>query len=121
MQYKHPFINKKNRISSERENIFETDEDREAFIEFIETLAAVSYENFDELPMNQTFNIQSRDYIELLWNLSIPFEPEINSGITDRMHLDKTITEMGICYAVNSKLAFHNSLRSEEIKQFPFK
>lgn len=61
--------------------------------------------------MNQTFDIPSNAYIELLWNLSIPFEPEINSGITDRMNLEKTITEMGICYAVNSKLAIHNTIK----------
>lgn len=95
---------------SERENIFPTDEDRDEFFNFIEALADSTFDNFNELPMNRTFGIPSNDYIELLWNLSISFQPEINSGLSNRMFLDETITEMGICYAVNSKLAAFNSL-----------
>lgn len=97
--------------SSSRPEIFETDEDVEDFTDFIEKLSNATFENFEGLPMNRTFGIASKDYLDLLWNLSITFQPEINSGTTHKIFLQDTITELGICYAINSKVAVYNSYR----------
>ena len=47
--------------------------------------------------------------MELLYNLSLRFNPDISSGTTHKLHMTETITEIGICYAVNSRLAAYNS------------
>lgn len=61
--------------------------------------------------MNRTFDIDSNQYLDLLWNLSFVFKPELNSGSAHKLYLQDTITELGICYAVNSKIAAYNSYR----------
>lgn len=47
--------------------------------------------------------------MELLYNLTLRFNPDITSGTTHKLHMTETITEIGICYAVNSRLAAYNS------------
>lgn len=91
--------------------IFESDDDRREFTDFIEKLSNATFENYDQLPMNRTFDIDSNQYMDLLWNLSFVFEPELNSGSTHKLYLQDTITELGICYTVNSKIAVYNSYR----------
>lgn len=88
---------------------FPTSDDRDEFRDFVESLAAVTFETYEYLPMNRTFGIDSNDYMDLLWNLSYPFNPEINSGTTNKLYLQGTITEMGLCYSVNSKIAAYDS------------
>lgn len=61
--------------------------------------------------MNRTWGVASNDYLDLLWNLSFSFQPEINSGPAIKLYLQDTITELGICYAVNSQVAVYNSYR----------
>lgn len=61
--------------------------------------------------MNRTFGIASDQYIDLLWNLSFEIKPELNSGTSNKLFLQDTITELGICYSVNSKLSVYNSYR----------
>lgn len=96
---------------SSRPEVFESDDDRREFTDFIEKLSNATFENYDQLPMNRTFDIDSNQYMELLWNLSFIFEPELNSGSTHKLYLQDTITELGICYTVNSKIAVYNSYR----------
>lgn len=74
-------------------------------------LSNVTYENYDLLPLNRTFEIPSSQYLDLLWNLSYIFSPEINSGTATKLFLQDTITELGICYAINSKISVYNSYR----------
>lgn len=59
--------------------------------------------------MNKTFGIPSSSYLELLFDLKWNFEPEMSSGTLTRMYLDETITELGICYSVNSMIAKYSS------------
>lgn len=94
-----------------RPHIFQSDDDRREFGEFIEKLSNATFENYDRLPMNRTFDIDSNQYMDLLWNLSFVFKPELNSGSAHKLYLQDTITELGICYAVNSKIAGYNSYR----------
>lgn len=61
--------------------------------------------------MNRTFDIASNDYLELLWNLSFTFRPDINSGGANELFLQETITALGICFSINSKVAVYNSYR----------
>lgn len=96
---------------SERPGIFKTDDDKNEFIDFITKLSNATFENYEELPMNRTFGISSNHYLDLLWNLSFPFSPEINSGTANKLYLQDTITELGICYSVNSKMSVYNSYR----------
>lgn len=79
------------------------------FKNFVTKLANVTFENIDELPMNNTFGIASHQYMDLLWNLSWIFHPEVSSGTGNKLHLQDTITELGICYSVNSRVAIYNS------------
>lgn len=97
---------------SARPHIFESDDDRREFTEFIEKLSNTTFENYDQLPMNRTFDIDSNQYMDLLWNFSFVFKPELNNGgSAHKLYLQDTITELGICYAVNSKIAVYNSYR----------
>lgn len=59
--------------------------------------------------MTRNFGIPSNQYLDLLWNLSFEFKPEINSGTANKLYLQDTITELGVCYSVNSKLSVYNS------------
>lgn len=88
---------------------FDNDTDMEQFAHFIKKLANVTYENIDELPMNNTYGINSDQYLDLLWNLSWTFNPEVSSGTGNKLYLQDTITELGLCYSVNSKMAIYNS------------
>lgn len=59
--------------------------------------------------MKKTFNITSDQYLDLIYDLKWDFGPEISSGTQIKMFLDLTITELGICYGVNSQIAYYNS------------
>lgn len=85
---------------------------------FINKLANISYENIHELPMNNTFGLKSDSYLSLLYNLSWTFSPEISSGTANKFYLQDVVTELGICYAVNSKIAIYHSF---ELRIFYFK
>ncbi|XP_031627798.1 pickpocket protein 11 [Contarinia nasturtii] len=103
-----------------RPQIFKSDDDRNEFTDFIEKLSNATFENYDQLPMNRTFEIDSSQYMDLLWNLSFVFKPELNSGSTNKLYLQNTITELGICYAVNSKVAVYNSYRYWQNNRWDF-
>lgn len=94
-----------------RPKIFQSEADKMEFIEFLTVLSNVTYENYDKLPLNRTFDIPPQQYLDLLWNLSYTFNPEINSGTATKLFLQDTITELGICYAINSKMSVYNSYR----------
>lgn len=98
-------------IRSERPDEFATESDRLEFTEFIDKLSNATFENFDQLPMNRTFGIESNQYLHLIWNLSFSFNSEINSGTAYKLRLQDTVTELGLCYAVNSKMSVYNSYR----------
>lgn len=88
---------------------FLNEDDAIDFKVFVTKLANISFENFDELPMNKTFDIPSSEYLDLIWSLSWFFHPEISSGMSIKLYMVDTITELGICYTFNSKIASYNS------------
>ncbi|GAB0087900.1 uncharacterized protein DMENIID0001_022620 [Sergentomyia squamirostris] len=96
---------------NENQKKFPTDEDRQEFSEFIQKLSRASFENFEDVPMNRTFEIESSDYMELIWNLSWSFNPDLSSGLGSKLTLVETITELGICYSINSRVAVYNSFQ----------
>lgn len=49
--------------------------------------------------------------MELLHNLTLRFNPDITSGTSYKLHMTETITEIGICFTVNSRVAAYNSFR----------
>lgn len=96
-------------FSRENPALFQDEADKSDFRNFILKLANSSFDSFHELPMNKTFGIPSSSYLELLFDLKWNFEPEMSSGTLTRMYLDETITELGICYSVNSMIAKYSS------------
>lgn len=76
---------------------------------FLIKLAYASYDNFEELPFYEDIN--PGDYMDILLDLAVNFKPTITNSGTGNVkgNLQKTITEMGICYSFNSQLAVYNS------------
>ncbi|XP_058119454.1 uncharacterized protein LOC131284777 [Anopheles ziemanni] len=85
------------------------EDDAEQFREFVVLLANVSYRTFLELPMYKTFGIAGYDYMELLYNLSWTFMPQVNSGTSRNLSVQPVVTELGLCLAVNSRIAEYTS------------
>lgn len=84
---------------------------RNAFTDFITKLANVTYETIHELPIERDFGIDGNDYLDLIWNLTWKFQPDVSSGTGVKVILQDTITEVGLCYSFNSKLSVYNSYR----------
>ncbi|XP_050562212.1 pickpocket protein 28-like [Spodoptera frugiperda] len=75
---------------------------------FIISLANASYRNFESIPVYP--DISPDKYIQLLVNLSVLFKPSLTIGVSNvALSIVPTITEMGLCYAVNSRMAVYNS------------
>lgn len=75
---------------------------------FIRALANASYGSFENVPDYPA--IPSSKYMELLLNLTNRFSPTLTIGASGiSMNIQKTITEFGVCYAVNSNVAVYNS------------
>ncbi|XP_053691147.1 sodium channel protein Nach [Sabethes cyaneus] len=89
--------------------MFTTVGDAEDFLEFVTKLANATYDTFVDLPMHKTFGIASADYLDLIRNLSRPFLPQISSATILPLRGQETITELGICMTVNSKVADYNT------------
>ncbi|XP_053678217.1 uncharacterized protein LOC128728576 [Anopheles nili] len=85
------------------------EDDAEQFREFIVLLANVSYRTFLDLPMYKTFGIAGYEYMELLHNLSWSFQPQVNSGTARVLTVQPTVTELGLCLTVNSRIATYGS------------
>lgn len=92
-------------------HIFENRSVRADFHSFVVALANLTYDTIDELPMANTFGIESRHYMELLWNCTWNFLPEVSSGSGVKMYLQDVVTEVGVCYTFNSKISAYSSFR----------
>lgn len=77
--------------------------------EFLINLAYADYGNLDKIP--QYDEIPGEDYAQLLLDLQNDFTPSIsNTGsINISFIVYRVVTEMGICYSFNSKLAIYNA------------
>ncbi|XP_026489179.2 pickpocket protein 28-like [Vanessa tameamea] len=85
-----------------------SNEDKEKLEIFIKALANTTFENFDTIPKYD--GIVPEKYLEVLVNLSSDFHPTLSIGASGvHLHIVPTITEMGLCYAINSKVAVYNS------------
>lgn len=92
-------------------------DDKDDFRYFIEKISTATYENFDALYRlkNKTFGIPGEDYLDLIYNLSWSYKPEVSSGTISKMYVQETITELGICFSTNSKISMYNDYRYSEL------
>lgn len=72
-------------------------------------LSNLTFENVDDTNLTKNFDIDAAEYMNLLEMMSFSFNPKISSGSSMKISIQSTITEMGICYSVNSKHAVYNS------------
>lgn len=100
-------------VSKNRDNPskFSTNELKGQFKRFIIILSNATYENLEDIPKNETFGIDSNDWLDLLYNLSSKFNPEISSGTSAKLYMVDTVTELGFCHSINSKIAGYNSYK----------
>lgn len=49
--------------------------------------------------------------MDLLYNLSSKFNPEISSGTSSKLYMIDTVTELGFCHSINTKIAGYNSYK----------
>lgn len=63
----------------------------------------------DAFPVDKTYGISGEDYLELIHNLTWNFRPEISSGTSVKLSMQDTVTEMGLCYSINSVVAPYSS------------
>lgn len=77
---------------------------------FIKRLATISYEKMDEFPLDIDPGFDPENYLELVSDLKWEFLPEISSGTSNKLGMMRTITENGICDAVNSKISYYNTI-----------
>lgn len=89
--------------------LFPNDTVRENARVFIQELATISYESMDSFPLDIDPGIKPENYLELLNDLKWDFVPEISSGTSNKLIMMRTVTENGICDAVNSKVAYYNT------------
>ncbi|KAF5278353.1 hypothetical protein FQA39_LY05842 [Lamprigera yunnana] len=80
-----------------------------ALADFLKSLAAANYNTFDKvLPY---YDLPSEQFMDIILKVQYNIKPLVsNSGLqSNKFFLEKTITEMGICYSFNSNLALYNS------------
>lgn len=84
-------------------------EDKESLRNFLIALSKASYDNFDKIPPYDA--IKSDDYMKILHDLRVTFEPSISNSGTSVFQkvLSMNFNENGICYSYNSHLAIYNS------------
>ncbi|XP_038223177.1 sodium channel protein Nach-like [Zerene cesonia] len=83
-------------------------DDKEGLKRFIIALGNATYKNFETLPMFD--QVKPSEHIDILVELSSGFKPSLTIGALGRdLEITPTITEMGLCYAINSKIAVYNS------------
>ncbi|KAG7307709.1 hypothetical protein JYU34_006276 [Plutella xylostella] len=100
-----------NKIDQRKLRAFVEDYDeseREKLEAFIIALANTTYENLDLLP--EFDGLRPSQYMDTLLKLTPSFTPTLTIGAAGiHLNIEPTITEMGLCYAVNSKVAIYNS------------
>lgn len=83
--------------------------DKAELKDFIVKLSQASYDTFSGLPIYE--KLAAEEYMQVLLKLAFDFNPSVtNSGMNNlKMELEKSVTEMGICYSFNSQLAVYSS------------
>ncbi|KAJ2951863.1 hypothetical protein O0L34_g4106 [Tuta absoluta] len=86
-----------------------TEPDKEKLEKFIRSLSNATYENFEDIP--DYTGIDPEYYMDILLNLTREFRPTLTIGASGiSLKIFPTITEMGLCYAVNSRVAVYNTI-----------
>lgn len=101
------FLNHFNRSNPQK---FPSQQDIIDFKDFIAVLSNLTFENVVTADLTKTYDIDAADYMNLIDSLSFSFNPKISLGTSMTVAIQSTITELGICYSVNSKHAIYNSL-----------
>ncbi|XP_026738349.1 uncharacterized protein LOC113501419 [Trichoplusia ni] len=84
---------------------------------FITQLSTTNYKNFEDVP--DYSGIPPEKYLQLLLNLSAPFKPTLTIGVPNMaLTIIPTITEIGLCYAINSITAEYNSPEYREANRW---
>ncbi|XP_049870287.1 pickpocket protein 28-like [Pectinophora gossypiella] len=82
--------------------------DKETLELFIRRLSNATYENFEDIPDYE--GIPPDQYMNLLLELTRGFRPTLTIGAAGiSLNIVPTITEMGLCYAINSRVAVYNT------------
>lgn len=76
---------------------------------FLMYLALVTFETMGDFPLNIDSGISPDSYLDLMSELKWEFVPEISSGTSNKLFMMRTITEHGICDAVNSRVSYYNT------------
>ncbi|CAF4816472.1 unnamed protein product [Pieris macdunnoughi] len=75
---------------------------------FLLALANATFTSFDTIPIYK--DVDPTQYLDILLSISTGFKPSLTIGVLGRdLEIIPTITEMGLCYAINSKVAVYNS------------
>lgn len=85
------------------------EENKTLLRDFLVSLSEATYKTFHKIvPYDK---IPSDQYMKLMLDLQFEFDPSVsNSGANGYQYiLQKVVTETGICYSFNSKLAIYNS------------
>lgn len=71
---------------------FPTDESKENARNFIKNLSLISYETMSDFPLGIEGNIKPDEYLKLMSDLKWEFHPEISSGTSNKLILQRIIT-----------------------------
>lgn len=84
-------------------------QDKDLYRRFIKSLLEATYYNFEDVI--EYPGVRGEDLLDLILKFQFYFQPTVsNSALNQKEYnLQKTITEMGICYSFNSHLAIYNS------------
>ncbi|CAK1542825.1 unnamed protein product [Leptosia nina] len=75
---------------------------------FILALANATYKNFDTVPLYE--GVSSSEFLDIILKVSTSFQSTLTIGALGReLEITPTVTEMGLCYAMNSKVAVYSS------------
>jgi len=71
---------------------FPTDESKENARNFLKNLSLISYEAMSDFPLGIDGNIKPDEYLKLMSDLKWEFHPEISSGTSNKLILQRIIT-----------------------------
>lgn len=74
---------------------------------FLKNLAEADYDNFDKVVAYD--GIKPEDYMKALLEVQMDFQPLITCPEGVECVLQKSVTEMGVCYSFNSQIAVYSS------------
>lgn len=81
--------------------------DKNKYRKFVHTLLSANYENFDAIVDYE--NMTGDDFLGIIKKFRFRFNFNSAVKITLPYNLQMSITELGVCYSFNSRLAVYNS------------